>query len=73
MIAFDANDEEQLKRIESEIDIVEHLDHENIVKYYGHAIAFAEGGRGSHNVYIIMEYCEGGSLLNLTRKVEEHM
>ena len=45
------------KSIENEINILNKLDHKNIVKYYGY-LYNNDGSR----IYIIMEYCENGDL-----------
>ncbi|TID13675.1 STE/STE11/CDC15 protein kinase [Venturia nashicola] len=45
----------ELKVIMSEIDLLKNLNHPNIVKYQGFV-------KSSENLYIILEYCENGSL-----------
>ena len=44
--------------IKNEIDLLSKMDHMNIVKYYS---SFIKG----NNLNIVLEYCRGGSLLNL--------
>src|SRR5947208_6094225 len=44
-----------LKNMEMEIDLLKNLNHSNIVKYQGFV-------RSSDSLYIILEYCENGSL-----------
>jgi mitogen-activated protein kinase kinase kinase len=47
-----------MKSIKEEMTVLEMLDHQNVVKYYGIEVH-------RDKVYIFMEYCEGGSLANL--------
>ena len=45
-----------VNKIKSEIQILSRLDHPNICKYY-------EAYDSPNNMYLIMEYCSGGHLL----------
>lgn len=49
-----------LKNMEMEIDLLKNLNHSNIVKYHGFV-------RSSENLYIILEYCENGSLHSICK------
>ncbi|GAA5991926.1 hypothetical protein JCM10908_002274 [Rhodotorula pacifica] len=53
--------EADLPEIMSEIDLLKNLHHPNIVQYRGYH-------RTSHSLYIVLEYCENGSLAALVRK-----
>lgn len=50
-----------LPDIMSEIDLLKNLNHANIVKYKGFA-------RDKENLWIILEYCENGSLQTILKK-----
>ncbi|BEI80759.1 hypothetical protein CcaverHIS002_0112880 [Cutaneotrichosporon cavernicola] len=47
--------------IMSEIDLLKNLNHPNIVKYKGFA-------RDKENLFIVLEYCENGSLQNILKR-----
>ncbi|KAH7094353.1 hypothetical protein FB567DRAFT_1751 [Paraphoma chrysanthemicola] len=49
-----------LKNMEMEIDLLKNLNHANIVKYNGFV-------RSSESLYIILEYCENGSLHSICK------
>ncbi|KAF2833574.1 Pkinase-domain-containing protein [Ophiobolus disseminans] len=49
-----------LKNMEMEIDLLKNLSHDNIVKYNGFV-------RSSESLYIILEYCENGSLHSICK------
>ncbi|UPX16894.1 Non-specific serine/threonine protein kinase [Ascochyta rabiei] len=49
-----------LKNMEMEIDLLKNLNHPNIVKYHGFV-------RSSESLYIILEYCENGSLHSICK------
>ena len=53
-----------LKYLENEIQIMKQLNHPNIIKLY-------EDIRTNDKYYLIMEYCNGGSLLDLLKKYKE--
>jgi len=57
-----------LEMIKKELSIISVFNHENIVKYYGYVVEFGE--RQSY-VYLIMEYCSGGSLDDLITSTKE--
>lgn len=50
-----------LPNIMSEIDLLKNLNHPNIVKYKGFA-------RDQENLWIVLEYCENGSLQTILKK-----
>jgi serine/threonine protein kinase len=50
----------ELKNMMQEIDLLKNLHHPNIVKYHGFVTS-------TENLYIILEYCEGGSLQNMCK------
>ncbi|KAK8858460.1 hypothetical protein IAR55_002687 [Kwoniella newhampshirensis] len=50
-----------LPDIMSEIDLLKNLNHSNIVKYKGFA-------RDKENLFIVLEYCENGSLQTILKK-----
>ncbi|WRT67650.1 uncharacterized protein IL334_004622 [Kwoniella shivajii] len=50
-----------LNDIMSEIDLLKNLNHPNIVKYKGFA-------RDKENLFIVLEYCENGSLQSILKK-----
>jgi serine/threonine protein kinase len=49
-----------LKNMEMEIDLLKNLNHSNIVKYQGFV-------RSTDSLYIILEYCENGSLHSICK------
>ncbi|KIO23906.1 hypothetical protein M407DRAFT_214002 [Tulasnella calospora MUT 4182] len=51
----------ELGEIMSEIDLLKNLNHANIVKYKGYV-------KTRENLYIILEYCENGSLHNICKR-----
>ena len=51
--------------IKIELDLLERISHPNIVKYYG---SFFK----SHYLYIILEYCSGGSVLKLLKIIKKN-
>ncbi|KAG8846902.1 hypothetical protein FRB96_001747 [Tulasnella sp. 330] len=51
----------ELGEIMSEIDLLKNLNHANIVKYKGYV-------KTRENLYIILEYCENGSLNNICKR-----
>ena len=53
--------EEERKKLENEISVMQTLQHENIVKLYGVQ-------RTKKSYYLIMEYCESGDLHDFLRK-----
>mmetsp|Transcript_3614 Transcript_3614/g.7467 ORF Transcript_3614/g.7467 Transcript_3614/m.7467 type:complete len:588 (-) Transcript_3614:158-1921(-) len=53
-----------VEQIEEEIRIMKELDHPNIIKIF-------EVFDDRHNMYIIMEYCQGGELLQKMAKAHE--
>ncbi|KAF2275217.1 uncharacterized protein EI97DRAFT_475777 [Westerdykella ornata] len=50
----------ELKNIMLEIDLLKNLNHANIVKYHGFV-------KGTESLYIILEYCENGSLHSICK------
>jgi eukaryotic-like serine/threonine-protein kinase len=54
------SDRKVLKRFEREMEILKRLNHPNIVKYYG-------GGTDGDQRYYVMEYIDGGSLLDVLK------
>ena len=50
-------DQEDLKRIQREIEMLKSLNHPNVIKIY-------KISEDSKKIYIIMEYCENGELFN---------
>ena len=50
--------------IKIELDLLERINHPNIVKYYG---CFFK----SHYLYIILEYCSGGSVSKLLKIIKK--
>ncbi|KAF2480077.1 hypothetical protein BDY17DRAFT_327060 [Neohortaea acidophila] len=50
----------ELTTIMQEIDLLKNLNHSNIVKYHGSV-------RGQDSLYIILEYCENGSLHSICK------
>jgi serine/threonine protein kinase len=50
----------ELKNMMQEIDLLKNLHHPNIVKYHGFVTS-------TDNLYIILEYCEGGSLQSMCK------
>lgn len=55
------SDPKVVKRFEREMEILKRLNHPNIVKYYG-------GGLEKDQRYYVMEYIDGGSLLDVLKK-----
>lgn len=55
------SDVKVLKRFDREMEILKRLNHPNIVKYYG-------GGTDKDQRYYVMEYIDGGSLLDVLKK-----
>jgi len=59
-------DEEDLESLKTEVSILQRVDHPNIVKYY-------ETYDDTKNIYLVMEFCSGGELLdNITTKKKNH-
>lgn len=56
-INFKGINEQQTKLIVSEVNIMRKLEDENVVKYCQRII-----DKANSNIYIVMEYCEGGDL-----------
>ena len=53
------------KAIKIELDLLEKINHPNIVKYYGHFFK-------SHHLYIILEYCSGGSISKIVKIIQRN-
>ena len=53
------------KSIQSELDLLEKINHPNIVTYYGHFFK-------SHYLYIILEYCSGGSVSKIVKIIQRN-
>ena len=57
-----------LKRLESELEILEQLDHPNLVRYYATFV-------NADCIHIVMEYCKGGEVLTRIKRngiLQEH-
>ena len=52
---------QQVKALETEIQMLKQLKHPNIVKYLG-------THRDKHRMYIFLEYCGGGSVASVLKK-----
>ena len=52
---------QQVKALETEIQMLKQLKHPNIVKYLG-------THRDKHRMYIFLEYCSGGSVASVLKK-----
>lgn len=62
-------DEDDLESLKAEVSILQKVDHANIVKYY-------ETYDDRTNLYLVMEYCPGGELLDVitqTRRGHEKL
>ena len=57
--------DKEKKQIVSEVNILRELKHPNIVKYYDRII-----DKKNQKIYIIMEYCEGGDLNELIKRLK---
>ena len=57
--------DKEKQQIVSEVNILRELKHPNIVKYYDRII-----DKKNQKIYIIMEYCEGGDLNELIKKLK---
>ena len=53
------------KSIQIELDLLEKINHPNIVTYYGHFFK-------SHYLYIILEYCSGGSVSKIVKIIQRN-
>jgi len=58
VVYIPGNEAERLK-IKKELDVLKRCHHANVVTYYGFAFV-------RQDMWIIMEYCSGGSVLSLT-------
>lgn len=68
-IRFIRDQKADINLIGKEISILGQLSHEHVVKYYGYAI---DCSNYRWQVYIIMEYCEGGNLRHLIERTIEN-
>ena len=57
--------EKEKQNIVSEVNILKELHHPNIVQYYDRII-----DKQNQKIYIIMEYCEGGDIGKLIKKLK---
>ena len=57
--------DKEKQQIVSEVNILRELKHPNIVKYYDRII-----DKKNQKIYIIMEYCEGGDLNELIKRLK---
>ena len=58
--------EKEKQNIVSEVNILKDLHHPNIVQYYDRII-----DKKNQKIYIIMEYCEGGDIGNIIKKLKK--
>ena len=49
-----------MDEIKKEINIIKQIDHYNIVKYFDTFVEYED----SRNLYLVMEYVEGGEILD---------
>jgi serine/threonine protein kinase len=59
-------DEKEKTQLVSEVNILREVRHPNIVRYYDRII-----DKQSQNIYIIMEYCEGGDLSAFLKRIKK--
>ena len=59
--------EKEKQNIVSEVNILKDLHHPNIVQYYDRII-----DKINKKIYIIMEYCEGGDIGNIIKKLKKN-
>ena len=59
--------EKEKEQIVTEVNILQELNHPNIVKYYDRII-----DKKNSKIYIIMEYCEGGDISQLISKCKKN-
>ncbi len=59
----DDDDDEALREVQREVDILQSCDHANVVKYYGTY-------RDDKHLWIAMEYCDGNSLADIMEILE---
>ena len=57
--------EKEKQNIVSEVNILKELHHPNIVQYYDRII-----DKQNQKIYIIMEYCEGGDIGKIIKKLK---
>lgn len=55
---IEAKGKEAKEEVKREIEILDELDHKNILHHY-------ETHKDDINIYVVLEYCDGGNLLNL--------
>ena len=60
--------EKEKQQLVSEVNILRELKHQNIVRYYDRII-----DKKQSKIYIIMEYCEGGDLRQLIKRLKKKM
>ena len=65
VIQFNAKNAEEFRAVKEEFSILSQIEHKHVVKYYGSII---ETGERVSKAYLIMEYCDYGSLENLIDK-----
>lgn len=58
--------EKEKQQLVSEVNILRELRHPNIVRYYDRII-----DKQNQKIWIVMEYCEGGDLLRLFKKLKK--
>ena len=58
--------EKEKQQLVSEVNILRELKHQNIVRYYDRII-----DKKQSKIYIIMEYCEGGDLSQLIKRLKK--
>ena len=64
-IVLPRQDEEGYRAVQREISMLQECKHPNVVRYHGsHKI-------GDHVLWIVMEYCAGGSVSDLIRVTDE--
>lgn len=59
--------DKEKSQIVSEVNILRELNHPNIVKYYDRII-----DKQNSKIYIIMEYCEGGDISHLIKRLKKN-
>lgn len=69
MLRYKCKLDRAIQYVMAEIDIMKRIDHPNIVRIYDHYMGVVNG---EPHVYVVMEYCDGGTLKAWLRSQTQH-